>query len=580
MGNVTPLYHVEPFGDIKSLISRISEKTGVKEQFFELKGHIDYFSQYFPHITNTAELSGTIITEYKYVDKDYLEDYQNYYVRCFKKYRRKCTRIHFFNLIFNEKEFEDLLINGSGNITLDQLNNSYLGFIIAKPLPSTIIGKTCLVPYPETEKGKNYRRLYIKREYKVNLFGLPLTVESLGFQEQDHVVAACATTALYTAFQGTSILFNHQVPTPSKITQIATNFNASFDRILPSSGLTHEQMAQAIKDIGLECDGLEIRNSFLLTSLVSAYLKARIPLVLTVYLVYKKIDSDKNEYWDYDRNKKHAVAITGYRKEELGQNCQSVWGFSCDSYRITKIYVHDDQVGPYARMEIVNNPVQCVEKLKNDEKRTQNFSFYLSTSLLNDDGERGKIIAIPNIILAPLYHKIRINLTTIQQTIKDIDDLIKHFSLASEFPLKNDLIYKIYLTHLSDFKKDIRQETRIGNIRKKEILFQRMPKYLWRCDAYYENQQFFSIIFDATDLEQGNFFITLFEYSNSQKDNAFYFIIMGLLSNPVKEMVEEKNHSLVIHSFLRWLKKKYGPPQINYNSAIQKANPDHPKNIM
>jgi hypothetical protein len=54
-----------------------------------------------------------------------------------------------------------------------------LGFIVVKPLPSTVIGRTCLVTYARSEKNRVYPSTQV---YDVHMFGIKFQVDSLPFQ--------------------------------------------------------------------------------------------------------------------------------------------------------------------------------------------------------------------------------------------------------------------------------------------------------------------------------------------------------------------------------------------------------------
>ena len=158
----------------------------------DAKIHSVYFENYFSTLG-----AATILIEKEYVDRDFLEDFAAYYVRCFYPYERKCSRLHFFSHAFASDDFDALLCGTNGGLTEQELQNAYLGFIVVKPLSQTIIGRTCLKTYPED----NGRRWFpITRRYEAHLYGMTLTVETLAFQEQDHVAAACATSSLWSAF--------------------------------------------------------------------------------------------------------------------------------------------------------------------------------------------------------------------------------------------------------------------------------------------------------------------------------------------------------------------------------------------
>ncbi len=228
-----------------SLKSILSDKTEISSAELDGKLHINYFRDYFPAIG-----ASTIVVENHYVDHDYLEDHAEYYVRCFKDYKRKCTRLHFFNVQFDFGDLDGFLRGGDGGLSQDLLQENYLGFVVVKPLPKTIIGRTCLATYPHDGR----RHFPITRSYVVNLFGVDLKVsDSLAFQEQDTVVAACATSALWSVFQGTGKLFQHAIPSPSVITNTATEHITDGEqaRAFPSKGLNVIEMARAIKKVAL-----------------------------------------------------------------------------------------------------------------------------------------------------------------------------------------------------------------------------------------------------------------------------------------------------------------------------------------
>jgi len=211
MPTLTP-YEVHSY-DLDKLKVILAEKSCACPEIINTKLHSVYFQEYFGKL-NTK----TIVVENEYVDKNYLDDYMAFYANCFNQYGRSCSRLHFFDIDFTSTAFDDLLQGKPTIIDRDKLNDAYLGFIVVKPLPKTIIGKTCLKTYDQDGGRRQYS---VVRNYDVNLFGIALKVESLAFQEQDHVVSACATSALWSIFHGTGMLFQHPIMSPANITKIA-----------------------------------------------------------------------------------------------------------------------------------------------------------------------------------------------------------------------------------------------------------------------------------------------------------------------------------------------------------------------
>jgi len=129
----------------------------------------------------------SVLLEREYQDKDYLEDFSRYYVKCFQNSGYKCARLHFFDTELDHTKLDHILMCGNKDPGYGALQKSYLGFIVIKPLPKTFIGKTCLKLYPELGNNSLGCKL-LSRRYNINLFGIDLYVNSIAFQEQDKVV--------------------------------------------------------------------------------------------------------------------------------------------------------------------------------------------------------------------------------------------------------------------------------------------------------------------------------------------------------------------------------------------------------
>ena len=461
---------------IDNLKEIIKSETDCLEYQLEHKKHIPYFRTYFEKLD-----AKTIVVEKNYIDKDYLEDYSSYYVRSFNEYKRFCTRLHFFSIAFNKEEFVSLLNNTnypSEHLSIDDFKNKYIGFVVLKPLPYTIIGRTCLKTYPINEK----RFFPVIRNYDVNLVGITLNVNSIAYQEQDGTVSACATSALWSVFQTTALMFQHPIPSPVKITKSAIKFFPYSNRHFPNKGLTPEQMAHAIRNVDLEPFLINANNYSILKATIYAYLKAKIPLILGIDLIDTTNDMSMG---------RHAVNITGYRNSE---NLEKFDGekFYLSSSRIEKIYVHDDQIGPFARMEF-NRTDNCLTTTWNDNR-----------------GNIGNVKGKPEIVIIPLYHKIRIPFEVILKLTYQLDLIIKKIDDNFNLGL-NAIEWDIHLISNNDYKSEIINSTLKKDL-KIQSLLSRFPKYIWKVSAISGDEKL-DLIFDTTDIEQGKIFIQTIPFS-------------------------------------------------------------------
>jgi len=444
--NPSPLFQVVPFS-ISGLNELLAEISSASSSHISKKFHTIYFKEYFAALD-----ARTIVVEKNYIDHDYLEDYSGYYARCFSDYQRKCTRLHFFQNEFSESRFTDLLTNSGDEKFANAIRDAYLGFIVAKPLPQTVIGRTCLKTY----SADNGRRNFCTRTYDANLFGFPLSVETLAFQEQDTEAAACATSALWTAFHGTSKLFDHPIPSPVEITKSATVLGEHLTRSLPATdGLTANQMAKAIRGVQLEPTMVGVEDEYVLKSTLYSYLPLGIPILMTLALVNVSEPSNPTMIGF------HAVTITGFSLGKEPEAHDS--NFVTRASRIDKLYAHDDQVGPYSRM-VFDGIKVVLDRQYNS----------ISTSWGSSDGA-ATFRAVPRIFLIPVYHKIRIPVHLVHDTVFTFNSLLEPLRdnkiIAPDGPFEWD----IQLTTVNNLKTKLRQEKLMQQEHLRNVLLQGCP---------------------------------------------------------------------------------------------------------
>ncbi len=497
---------------------------GAARRTVDRKLHRLYFEEYFKHLGVK-----TIVVEHSYTDRHFLEDYAGYYVRCFgkehSKYKSRCSRLHFFQIAFGQNDFRDAILGHSHELTVHVLNENYIGFIIVKPLPKTFVGRTCLRVY----EGENRRHYPVTRSHEAHLAGLRLTVESLAFQEQDRVAAACATSALWSLFQKTGPLFEHHVPSPLEITHMATLVRAGgFGRDVPSSGLTTVQMAGAIKKVNLEPELVNIQpetpddqpdlgsvaGEASLQAVCYAYLKAAIPVMLNAAL-YDISNPVIETHGEPRFLGGHAVTVTGYSTGRPSCTPFGEVGTLFTSSRVDKLYVHDDQVGPFARLTL-GQPALRFPKTNRRPKIP-----VLKSSWHGEDNVPGSVVFAAETLILPLYHKIRIPAIAIRQRVVQIDDDFEKAREATPDILTERLEWDVFLTTENAFKEDIRRSTSLAADEQYTILEDALPRFVWRAIALHAGQRVLEILYDATDIEQGNYTLRPIVYDRERVNALF-----------------------------------------------------------
>ncbi len=447
---------------------------------------IRYLSEYLTDIKTT-----TMLVENKYVDRDYLDDFTGYYAKCFQNYSKYCRRVHFFKQIRADElaaRFDRYLRNEASNEEfVSDVQANYNGFITVRPLPIKIIGRTVLRTYRNTitegEDKPRKRSIRCVRNYDVNLNGLSLTVSSLGFLEQDRVVAACATSALWSAFQKTSYQFGYHLPGLYEITSNATMY-APTTRPIPSHGLTVGQICQAIRKANFEpelndvCVKNQAGNWIYKHPLLAAaygYLRAGLPVLLNVEI----------------GGLGHALTLAGYRIKEKGPGFDELnllkerypYVDKLKGSRIAYFYAHDDQIGPFCKLEV-------------KEAYSGNNGYVKLMGEWVDEKTKKRIPIIPRGIIAPLYHKVRVPYLGMLIPAGRLSLLIRKLTMEDA-----DLELDIFLSSVNEYKTEISTRSGIPPEVRKRVLELSHPRFFWRIRVFRRGVEICEMLADATDME-------------------------------------------------------------------------------
>ena len=464
----------------------------------------------------------SILLELDYVDHDYLDDFANYYVKCFTPYRRYCRRAHFWSINICDVDIEKAILENDVSL-LTEIARSYLGFMVIKPLPDAVVGRTVLKPYESDDQHRYYTAI---KEHTVNLFGFELSIEGLAFQEQDTVLAACATTALWSALQKTSSMFQTYLPTPSDITKKATKYIQT-TRPVPSHGLNVEQICYAISEVGLTPEVQQINENTPINSLIYSYVIAGLPVILG----YKFISCGTTLY--------HAVTICGYRLEDTQQLSTEVSDHNLHlrsiGQRISEFYVHDDTLGPYSRLKTT------IYEAANDQP-----------VVLLRETELESFKCQPIILVVPIYHKVRLSFTHVKGAIREFDNYLRALGIHQE-GLADQSIFEwdIQLMDITNLRKKILDKHNMDRNCIRELLFQNLPRFSWISIARLNGEEVFCIICDATDMERAFSLGRLICFMPGIRENIKNIIIEG---DPDLEMAAQSN---LPSPFVYFLKREF-----------------------
>ena len=363
--------------------------------------------------------------------------------------------------------------------SLKSLWKFYLGYIVVKPIPVTVIGYTILRPF-KNKSTFGSRNIWGLREYKIHLCGHEHVMKSLVFQEQDSVVAACATTAIWTMLNKASVDFHTLLKSPSEITSDADTIGPDGSRLFPNKGLDLLQLCQAILKSGLvsevkkpdlniyDEDGKiikEVVSCHYLKKILNSYSSLGLPIILIILVP------------SGNSHGLHAIAVFGYN-QKAPEKIPPKDEISFLADNIEKIYAHDDQWGPFVKIEFIDD-------------------YNIKTPWTDSDHDH-KPTLIERIIV-PVYPKVRISYEDIEILILGFDAIFTSFFRNK---IIQDLVWDIKIDYSEKFK-DVILASYLSNRDKIKLISKSMPRFIWIATCYISKHKIFEFSFDATDVNSG-----------------------------------------------------------------------------
>jgi len=231
----------------------------------------------------------------------------------------------------------------------------------------------------------------------------------------------------------------------------------------------------------------------------------------------RKIDngdtsSDEGNWEDVDG--KHAVSVLGYSlntTEAIKSSPTSGNKLSYLSEHISHLIVHDDNIGPYARLKM-HRP----ETLgKESDAPYLYYEIFDGNEIKYNIGGR-KISATdirfkPTFLLHIANHKARITERQITAYLEEFDAalelILETEGETSDFNVSDaHSTWDLELIDVSKLKSDCRVKFKEQGLlleEASEVLVENWPKYIWRASAFYAGSLKYEFLFDATDLDQG-----------------------------------------------------------------------------
>lgn len=246
--------------------------------------------------------------ERDYIDRDYRDEYANFYAQTYRSHLDRCQRLHFLSP-----------------------GDTYVGYVVLRPIPGRLVSRTMVLPPPELSPFISCLAKDVASPH-----GGRFAIKAAPFISQDFQYGVCAHAAIWIVAQYFHLRFGAPRIHMSDVVQ-ATRSRPGRHRITPSRGLTAGQLSGALDSLGMLPINYQLRSNECPSDADAAdqpgaderlsdadefarcYLNSGIPLILS--------------------KGRHAQVLIGYFHDEEGK----------------RIYVvHDDVRGPYRLLDGLN----------------------------------------------------------------------------------------------------------------------------------------------------------------------------------------------------------------------------------
>lgn len=282
----------------------------------------------------------TFVTEEYYIDRVYRDSYYTYYSCKHFEYSRYCKRLFLF--LGKLQTSHNAMIT---DIPSQELQETFIGCIVIRPLETGKIGRSLLNPYYFTKGNETYVRHAV---YDVTMFGKRLYVEAFPYSMQDEETTSCAEITILNLLDYFSKKYaEYKYFLPSEIIEIA--IKNGYERRLPTKGLDYLLISKVFMEAGFypvlyNSDKLEDASKF--KRILHYYIESGMPVAIGL---------------EINKNVKHSIICIGHGSIEAERIEKKQYVISDEYDRthhiwlidsadmVTDYIVMDDNQKPYSR---------------------------------------------------------------------------------------------------------------------------------------------------------------------------------------------------------------------------------------
>lgn len=450
------------YTDRKGDLKKLKEILGI-DKALSLSPHslLEYLLS--PKEGESTPACKSIIVENRYYDKDHSDAFSKFYCKSFRFVKRECIRLHFFSSRIPVDAIFDL----------EKKAKYYLGFCVVRPFPSRTIGRTVIarlrdkpaLEFP-TCKGK----------FSVNIAGSSMTIEGPAFIEQDALVSVCASASIW---MSTTTMANRYNLYSSSTSQITINANQQLlsRRAMPSTGLTYEQMMQALDTMNYDPLLIDEPERDEMLHSIYTYVESEVPPILLCNTI---------------SGEGHTIVAIGHgyqfpidnpKMTEAKWLRESSLFFARSSAWVPHYLIHDDQRGIYRKLTPIEpDPELLLSRIRDNygdidisNIRLDKWKCPIAIDLPAAGNSQRQEIANIFGVIVPLPGNV---ILTGKQAESKSARMIRLWHWLSHTSPPDNLVLRTYLIPSNEYKKRI-IESDINGFVKAMYRGKPMPKWVW-----------------------------------------------------------------------------------------------------
>jgi len=414
-----------------------------------------------PENRRSSPICKSIVIEKRYRDTDHTKALSTFYSKSFRQVDTECVRLHFFASRIRQSDLNNL----------EKHHHSYLGFVVLRPFDQRRIGRTVLKRH-YYDSDLEFSTCY--GAFEVNIGGSQHSLLGPAFIEQDTMVAACASSAIWMSTTTLSRRYDLPQCSTSEITEKASQYLIG-NRPMPSKGLLPQQMVHCLKEMGYDPVLLGASEVDQAKHDIYTYIESEIPPILLCELL------EGGNHTIVGVGHGYQLPIDNPALSEVDWPGESPLHFARSSEWVPYFLVNDDQRGLYLRLRFIESDLSIylnslgINQPSQDMLSNWTCPVSIELDFLYVNAPKTKCIANVWGILIPLPQGV---LLTGDQAERKAARFIRHWHWDYNVPLPQDLVLRTYLTRSNEYKRKI-TDSAMDVFLSSLIRGKPMPRWIW-----------------------------------------------------------------------------------------------------